>query len=210
MALCGVGALLGDDARRCARSAPRRAAWPRPSPSPRSAPLALGSVILYRYDLWPAALAVAGLAAVLAGRERLGFASLGLGIAAKVFPAVLAPAGVRLRLADARPARGAALPRRVRRRPCGRDRAVPGAGAARSLEEHRAPDDPAASDREPRRGAPARGAPGRRARDHDGVEPRLAEPRRLAAARAGDGLDRVARRHAGRHLGRGGAGACDP
>ena len=53
------------------------------------APLVLGLVILYRYDLWPAALTVAGLAAILTGRERLGFASLGLGIAAKVFPAVV-------------------------------------------------------------------------------------------------------------------------
>jgi uncharacterized membrane protein len=55
------------------------------------APLVLGSVILYRYDLWPTALAVAGLAGVLVGRRRLGFGALGLGIAAKVFPAVLVP-----------------------------------------------------------------------------------------------------------------------
>ena len=55
------------------------------------APLALGSVILYRYDLWPTFLTVAGLAAVLARRERLGFAALGLGIAAKAFPAVVIP-----------------------------------------------------------------------------------------------------------------------
>jgi hypothetical protein len=55
------------------------------------APLVLGSVILYRYDLWPAALTVAGLAGVLAGRRRLGFAALGLGIAAKAFPAVVLP-----------------------------------------------------------------------------------------------------------------------
>ena len=55
------------------------------------APLVLGSVILYRYDLWPAALTVAGLAAVLARRERLGFAAIGLGIAAKAFPAVVLP-----------------------------------------------------------------------------------------------------------------------
>jgi hypothetical protein len=55
------------------------------------APLVLGSVILYRYDLWPAALTVAGLAGVLARRERLGFAALGLGIAAKAFPAVMVP-----------------------------------------------------------------------------------------------------------------------
>ena len=55
------------------------------------APLVLGSVILYRYDLWPAALTVAGLAAVLARRERVGFAAIGLGVAAKAFPAVVLP-----------------------------------------------------------------------------------------------------------------------
>jgi hypothetical protein len=55
------------------------------------APLVLGSVILYRYDLWPAALTVAGIAGILAARQRLGFASLGLGIAAKAFPAVVLP-----------------------------------------------------------------------------------------------------------------------
>jgi len=48
-------------------------------------------VIIYRYDLWPAALTVAGLAGILAGRNRLGSASLGLGIAAKLFPAVVIP-----------------------------------------------------------------------------------------------------------------------
>ena len=55
------------------------------------APLVLGSVVIYRYDLWPAALAVAGLAAIVSGRPRLGFAILGLGFAAKVFPVVLVP-----------------------------------------------------------------------------------------------------------------------
>jgi hypothetical protein len=58
------------------------------------APLLLGSVILYRYDLWPAALTVVGLAGVLAGRQRLGFGALGLGVAAKVFPAVVIPPAV--------------------------------------------------------------------------------------------------------------------
>ena len=55
------------------------------------APLVLGSVVIYRYDVWPAALTVAGLAGILAGRERLGFAALGVGIAAKLFPAVVVP-----------------------------------------------------------------------------------------------------------------------
>jgi uncharacterized membrane protein len=90
MALCGVGALLAMTLalRSLAASAERTAAA---LAFAALAPLVLGSVILYRYDLWPSALAAAGLAAVLAGRERLGFASLGLGIAAKVFPAVLLP-----------------------------------------------------------------------------------------------------------------------
>jgi uncharacterized membrane protein len=55
------------------------------------APLALGSVILTRFDLWPTALSVLGLAAVLVARERLGLGVLGLAAAAKVFPAVLVP-----------------------------------------------------------------------------------------------------------------------
>ena len=90
MALCGIGALFAMTLalRSLAASAKRTAAA---LIFAAFAPLVLGSVILYRYDLWPAALAVGGLAAVLAGRGRLGFASLGLGIAAKVFPAVLIP-----------------------------------------------------------------------------------------------------------------------
>jgi hypothetical protein len=55
------------------------------------APLALGSVILTRFDLWPTALAVLGLAGVLLARERLGLGVLGLAAAAKIFPAVLVP-----------------------------------------------------------------------------------------------------------------------
>ena len=90
MALCGIAALSAMTLalRSLAASAERTAGA---LAFAALAPLVLGSVILYRYDLWPAALAVGGLAAVLAGRERLGFASLGLGIAAKVFPAVLLP-----------------------------------------------------------------------------------------------------------------------
>ena len=54
-------------------------------------PLALGSVVLTRYDLWPAALAAAALAAVLMGRARLGLAVLGIAVAAKIYPLVLLP-----------------------------------------------------------------------------------------------------------------------
>src|SRR4051812_1290565 len=55
------------------------------------APLALGSVILTRFDLWPTALLVLGLAAVLAQRRRTGLGVLGLAAAAKIFPVVVVP-----------------------------------------------------------------------------------------------------------------------
>jgi hypothetical protein len=55
------------------------------------APLALGSVLLSRYDLWPAALASAALAALAWGRLRLGSALLALGTVTKLYPAVVLP-----------------------------------------------------------------------------------------------------------------------
>jgi Glycosyltransferase family 87 len=58
------------------------------------APLLLGSVILSRFDLWPAAICVAALAALVSNRLRLGHALLGLGITAKLFPVVFVPLGV--------------------------------------------------------------------------------------------------------------------
>jgi Glycosyltransferase family 87 len=56
-----------------------------------AAPLALGAVYLSRFDLWPAALTLAAIALLLAGRPRLGLAALGVALAAKLYPAVLAP-----------------------------------------------------------------------------------------------------------------------
>ena len=55
------------------------------------APLALGTVLLSRYDLWPAALTIAALAAFVGRRERIGFGVLGLAVAAKIYPLVLLP-----------------------------------------------------------------------------------------------------------------------
>lgn len=56
-----------------------------------SAPLLIGHVFIERYDVWPAALTAAGLAAGVRGRYRLGGAALGVGAAAKIYPALLVP-----------------------------------------------------------------------------------------------------------------------
>lgn len=55
------------------------------------APLALGPVVVSRFDLWPALLSMAGLAAVVLDRRRLGALLLGAGVAAKLYPGVLVP-----------------------------------------------------------------------------------------------------------------------
>jgi hypothetical protein len=58
------------------------------------APLALGPVVLSRFDLWPAALTMGALAALVADRRRLAFALLGAAVAAKLYPVVLLPLAV--------------------------------------------------------------------------------------------------------------------
>jgi hypothetical protein len=54
-------------------------------------PLLLGSVVLTRFDLWPAALVAGALAALVHGRDRLGFGVSGAAVAVKLYPAVLVP-----------------------------------------------------------------------------------------------------------------------
>jgi uncharacterized membrane protein len=55
------------------------------------APLLVGSLVLSRFDLWPALLLVAALAALLAQRDRLGWAFLGAAVAAKLWPLAVVP-----------------------------------------------------------------------------------------------------------------------
>jgi hypothetical protein len=56
-----------------------------------SSPLLIGHVFVERYDVWPTALTAAALAAAVRGRYRLGGAALGVGAAAKIYPALLVP-----------------------------------------------------------------------------------------------------------------------
>ena len=57
-------------------------------------PFLLGSVVLTRFDLYPAALVAAALAALAHGRDRLGSGLLGAAVAVKLYPGVLLPLAV--------------------------------------------------------------------------------------------------------------------
>ncbi|HUZ81341.1 MAG TPA: glycosyltransferase 87 family protein [Gaiellaceae bacterium] len=54
-------------------------------------PVLAGSLILSRFDLWPALLATAAVAALVGERHRLGWGLLGAAVAAKLWPLVLVP-----------------------------------------------------------------------------------------------------------------------
>jgi hypothetical protein len=56
-----------------------------------TSPLLLGRLVPERFDVWPAALTAAALAAAVQGWYRLGGVMLGLGAAAKIYPALLLP-----------------------------------------------------------------------------------------------------------------------
>lgn len=81
MLLCAAGALI-------AMGKVRRG-WPLFAFA--LAPLLLGSIVLHRYDFWPAALAVAALAVFRLRHEPVAFALLATAVAAKFWPVVLLP-----------------------------------------------------------------------------------------------------------------------
>ncbi|HEV8459849.1 MAG TPA: glycosyltransferase 87 family protein [Gaiellaceae bacterium] len=57
-------------------------------------PLLVGSLILTRFDLWPALLATAAMLALLTERHRLGWGFLGAAVAAKLWPLVIVPLAI--------------------------------------------------------------------------------------------------------------------
>ena len=88
MAVLGAAAILS--AAVCLRGLGRRSAWPLLAIA--VAPLAVGSVFVNRFDLWPAALMVTALALFAAGRPTLAFAFLAAGGMTKIFPVAALPA----------------------------------------------------------------------------------------------------------------------
>jgi hypothetical protein len=101
MQACGALALLAVAAAALAlRASRRRLALALAGPA--LLPLALGSVFVSRFDLWPAAITAVAVAAFLFGRWRIGAFVLGLAFVTKVYPGVLLP----LALAAAWQARG--------------------------------------------------------------------------------------------------------
>jgi Glycosyltransferase family 87 len=90
MWMCGAVALL---AMTLTLRALRASPW-SPLLFAALAPLALGSVVLSRFDLWPAAIAACAIAALASERFRLGHLLLGVATVAKFYPGVLVPLAV--------------------------------------------------------------------------------------------------------------------
>jgi hypothetical protein len=62
---------------------------------PATLPFTLNpSLLVERYDFWPAALVLLALAALLRGRRTLGLAALGVGVAAKLYPIAVVPLAI--------------------------------------------------------------------------------------------------------------------
>jgi hypothetical protein len=62
---------------------------------PATLPFTLNpSLVVQRYDLWPAALVLLALLALLRGRRALGLVTLGVGAAAKLYPLALVPLAI--------------------------------------------------------------------------------------------------------------------
>jgi hypothetical protein len=90
MWICGAFALLAMAVVLRALRRPQREVWGALMFA-ALAPLAVGSVVLSRFDLWPAAIVVGALAALVSNWVRLGHGLLGFAVSAKLFPAVLLP-----------------------------------------------------------------------------------------------------------------------
>ncbi|MDB4956171.1 MAG: hypothetical protein JWO36_3740 [Myxococcales bacterium] len=90
MAVCGSLLVIGVALSLGALGASPRRLWGGVALAGIS-PLLVGSVILTRFDLYPAAIAICALAALLRGRLRFGHGLLGLAIVTKIWPGVLLP-----------------------------------------------------------------------------------------------------------------------
>ena len=88
MAVIGAGAL--GFAAACLPNRGYAGSWPLLAIA--AAPVAVGSVFVNRFDLWPALLMAAALAFLVRGRPTVGFALLAAGAATKIFPAFAVPA----------------------------------------------------------------------------------------------------------------------
>jgi uncharacterized membrane protein len=93
MALCGIGALFAVLHVLVTLGASRQRLYGAAALFALS-PIAVGPISLNTYDLFPAALTVGALAALVRRREFLGFGLLGLAVTAKLYPLAIVPLAV--------------------------------------------------------------------------------------------------------------------